>query len=314
MITRPTTDTLIGDCCRELTDAILPGLTDETLRLRLVMTETVLRNAAVRAAHEIAWMREETSALEAYAAEVAARHGSEPLRAALAADPDSAQAKTLLGLSYYGTKRFDLALRLLAPLAEAEPENAELHQILAQSCLWAKNNACALEQFRQLLGHNPDSAETHILTGEALDGLSRTEEAIAELETAAKISPRLPNVHFGLGYLYWKTQQYERAKKEFDLELEIDSASAQALAYLGDIEWKNDRPEPAISFLTRAAKISPSLRIVETDLGAIYLQQKKYKSAETALLRAVGLDPRQPDAHYQLARLYQALGDKAAAG
>ena len=61
MITRPTTDELIGDCCRELTDAILPALTDETLRLRLVMTETVLRNAAVRAAHEIAWMLDETS-------------------------------------------------------------------------------------------------------------------------------------------------------------------------------------------------------------------------------------------------------------
>ncbi len=85
MITRPTTDAIIGDCCRELTDAILPGLTDETLRLRLVMTETVLRNAAVRAAHEIAWMREETSALVAYVAEVAARHDSEPLRAAMTA-------------------------------------------------------------------------------------------------------------------------------------------------------------------------------------------------------------------------------------
>ena len=60
---------LIGDCCRELTDAILPALTDETLRLRLVMTETVLRNAAVRAAHEIAWMLAETSALVAYAAD-----------------------------------------------------------------------------------------------------------------------------------------------------------------------------------------------------------------------------------------------------
>ena len=31
------------------------------------MTETVLRNAAVRAAHEIAWLREETRALLAYA-------------------------------------------------------------------------------------------------------------------------------------------------------------------------------------------------------------------------------------------------------
>ena len=84
MITRPTTDMLIEDCCRELMEGILPGLTDETLRLRLVMTETVLRNAAVRAAHEIAWMREETAALLAYAGRVAARHGSEPLRAALA--------------------------------------------------------------------------------------------------------------------------------------------------------------------------------------------------------------------------------------
>ena len=65
-------------------EGILPGLSDETLKLRLVMTETVLRNAAVRAAHEIAWMREETAALLAYARRVAARYGSAPLRAALA--------------------------------------------------------------------------------------------------------------------------------------------------------------------------------------------------------------------------------------
>jgi|SRR5580704_11940065 hypothetical protein len=84
MITRPTTDALIEDCCRELMEGILPGLTDETLKLRLVMTETVLRNAAVRAAHEIAWMREETAALLDYAERVAAWRGSEALRAALA--------------------------------------------------------------------------------------------------------------------------------------------------------------------------------------------------------------------------------------
>src|SRR6266568_5123074 len=49
------------------------------------MTETVLRNAAVRAAHEIAWMLGETSALMAYAAEVAARYPGGPLRDAMAA-------------------------------------------------------------------------------------------------------------------------------------------------------------------------------------------------------------------------------------
>jgi hypothetical protein len=80
MITRPSTDALIADCCQELMEEILPALNDDTLRLRLIMTETVLRNAAVRAAHEIAWMREETTELLAYAAEVcaAAEAGAAP--------------------------------------------------------------------------------------------------------------------------------------------------------------------------------------------------------------------------------------------
>ena len=90
MITRPTTDALILDCCRELTEAILPALTDETLRLRLVMTETVLRNAAVRAAHEVAWMRAETAEIESYAQAVAGQApGAGSLRAALKALADA---------------------------------------------------------------------------------------------------------------------------------------------------------------------------------------------------------------------------------
>ncbi|MGA2103216.1 MAG: tetratricopeptide repeat protein, partial [Candidatus Sulfotelmatobacter sp.] len=53
------------------------------------------------------------------------------------------------------------------------------------------------------------------------------------------------------------------------------------------------------------------LRIAYVDLGAIDLQQKNYKDAEAALVKAVSLEPDQPDAHYQLGRLYQALGKTA---
>jgi hypothetical protein len=49
------------------------------------MAETVLRNAAVRAAHEIAWMSAETVALSGYARAVEARVSSVELSAALAA-------------------------------------------------------------------------------------------------------------------------------------------------------------------------------------------------------------------------------------
>ena len=72
MITRPSTEQIILDCRRELLDVVLPDVTSDQVRVSVQMLENVLRNAATRAAHEIAWMHEETAALEVFAREVAA--------------------------------------------------------------------------------------------------------------------------------------------------------------------------------------------------------------------------------------------------
>ena len=48
------------------------------MKLRLIMTVTVLGNAAVRAANEIAWMRERDRGLLAFARDVAAAHATPP--------------------------------------------------------------------------------------------------------------------------------------------------------------------------------------------------------------------------------------------
>lgn len=90
MIGRPTTEQVLLDCCRMLTGDVLPAVADDTTQLRLVMLEKVLRNAAVRAAHEIAWMHEEVTGIEAYAEAVAGETADDALRAAreeLAAGP-----------------------------------------------------------------------------------------------------------------------------------------------------------------------------------------------------------------------------------
>jgi hypothetical protein len=91
VISRPTTDQLIADVCQDLVDTVLPALTDETLQVRVAMAETVLRNAAIRAAHEIAWMSDETAALIEYAKTVNARIPSVELTAGLAAFDDGPQ-------------------------------------------------------------------------------------------------------------------------------------------------------------------------------------------------------------------------------
>src|SRR5260221_636312 len=65
-----------------------------------------------------------------------------PFNKVLADDANNLQARTLLGLSYYGTKNFAEAVKQLEIASSAQPDNSELHHVLAQSCLWAKQYDC----------------------------------------------------------------------------------------------------------------------------------------------------------------------------
>jgi tetratricopeptide (TPR) repeat protein len=233
----------------------------------------------------------------------------DPLTAAVAADPGSGQARTLLGLSCYGARKFADAIKYLEPVVQANPNSAELRKVLAQSCLLAKQFACAEREFRTIVEQNPNSAQVHILMGQALDGLGRTPEAITEFEEAVKENPKEPDANFGLGYLHWKSSHLVAAKASFEEELKVDPNHPQALAYLGDIALKNDKPEDAVKYLERVVRQRKDIRIAYLDMGAAMMQLKRYPEAQTALLRAVELDPTQPDAHFRLGRLYQAMGE-----
>jgi hypothetical protein len=67
MISRPTTEQILNNCSRELTEVVLPAVEDETVKVTVMMLDLVLRNASLRAAHEVAWMTEEIAAMHAFA-------------------------------------------------------------------------------------------------------------------------------------------------------------------------------------------------------------------------------------------------------
>jgi hypothetical protein len=95
VLSRPTTEQILLDCCQDLMTGVLPALTDETAIVRVVMIETVLRNMAVRAAHEIAWMRDETAAIAEYTSDVAQAVPDAPGLARARAAVDAAPSESL---------------------------------------------------------------------------------------------------------------------------------------------------------------------------------------------------------------------------
>lgn len=125
MLTRPTTEQILLDCCRELMTGVLPALTDEPAQVRVIMIETVLRNMAVRSAHEIAWMREETEAIEQYARDVAAAVADAPelaaaLDAVAQAPRDSLHADDVIDTYCRASGAFSAALEAAVDAAEAK--------------------------------------------------------------------------------------------------------------------------------------------------------------------------------------------------
>jgi tetratricopeptide (TPR) repeat protein len=149
-----------------------------------------------------------------------------------------------------------------------------------------------------------------MLLGQALDSLDKRTDAITELETAARIAPSEPDVHFELGYLYFTNHDYERAANQFELELKNNPDHAQALTYLGDIKIRNNDAKTAETLLTRAVQLQKNIRLAYFDLGILYAKQKRNPEAIKAFLRAEELDPKEPDAHYRLGRIYMEQGEK----
>ena len=70
MLSRPTTEQIILDLRNELLTTVDAAVESPPVKIAIQMMENVLRNCAERAAHEIAWMREEGDAMVAFAREV----------------------------------------------------------------------------------------------------------------------------------------------------------------------------------------------------------------------------------------------------
>jgi Flp pilus assembly protein TadD len=213
-------------------------------------------------------------------------------------------------MCYYGTRQYSAAIPHLRAGVEQAPTNLGLRLALAQSCLWTSDYGCALDEYQAILRQDPNSAQADMIAGQALDAKGDTPGAILQFRAAAKADPNFPDVHFGLGYLLWKQGQLPEAESQFRAELALEPSHAMALTYLGDIAIKNSDWQTARQYLEKALAQPGANRQGTLDLAILDAQEKNYAQAADEFRRAIKLDPENPDAHWRLARVLQATGQK----
>jgi tetratricopeptide (TPR) repeat protein len=217
---------------------------------------------------------------------------------------------TLIGLAYYGLGEYATAVPYLKEATSEDPRNLPFRLVLAHSCLWSKQYQCVLDVYHQILTLNAESAEADMLAGEALDEMKDDDSALQQFRAAAKADPRMPEVHFGLGYLLWRLMQYEEAAREFNAELANNPDHAQAVVYLADTEMRLNHTEAAPGLLEKAIRLDPKIELAHLDLGILDGDQGHKDDAVRELKIAEQLSPGDQNVHWRLARTYQAAGMK----
>ena len=120
---------------------------------------------------------------------------------------------------------------------------------------------------RKLVVLRPDSANAHLQLGRVLEAENKNDDAIAELETAAKLAPSDPAVRRELADLYLAA-------------------------------GKDAQAEPAYRALLTA---HPNDAELHRALGQTFLREKKFPEALQELLATVKLKPDWADAYFDLA-------------
>jgi tetratricopeptide (TPR) repeat protein len=161
----------------------------------------------------------------------------------------------------------------------------------------------------------PDSAQGHELHAESLETQGKWDEAAQQYRLVLQQNPRLPGIHFRLGRLLLSKSnpspaEADEARKEMQQEIEIDPSNAGAEYVLGEMARQSQEWEEAIQHFSRAAKIDAGFGDAFVGLGASLVSARRFTDAVPPLETAVSLEPRNPNAHYQLAVAYSRSGRK----
>ena len=183
----------------------------------------------------------------------------------------------------------------------------------------------------------PAFAEAHFNLGLVREEQGRFEEAIASLQKALALEPRLHGVNLFLGIAYFRLNQLDKAFAAIQKETASFPKDAPAWMWLGVIRLAQDRPEEAANALDSAAKLAPDdmdvlyhrgrahllvsknsyAKMFKTDpkswrvhqvLAQANAEADRHTDAVAEYLAAIKLAPTQPGLHEELGSEYRSLG------
>jgi len=233
----------------------------------------------------------------------------DPLKRAVAEDPENKEAIQLLGLSYYLSGRPADAISQLEKAQAWYPRaNVDASYILGLCYIQTKDYPQARKSFAHMFEVPPDSSASYLFTARML--LRQELDPVAEeyAQKAIALDSKLPLSHFFLGELHLYKSRIPDAIADFQQELAINPGHAPTYYKLADAYSRVQKYDDAERLLQRSIWLDATSTGPYILMGKVLQKKGEAELAVRALQHALGMDPNNSVAHHLLGQAYRDMG------
>jgi tetratricopeptide (TPR) repeat protein len=206
----------------------------------------------------------------------------------------------------------ETAVEALLRLKRESPDDPEALYISAHYF-----SELGIRASQQLESRTPSSFQARKLQAESFESQGRNDEAAAIYHKILEDDPKTPGIHYRLGQIELAkagdSGSTVEAKKEFQLEAEVDPLNASAHFILGELARRANEWDEAILQFSRASKLDVGFSEAYLALGMSFAGSGKFADAVSPLESYVKMQPDDPAGHYQLAMAYSRIGNREGA-
>jgi tetratricopeptide (TPR) repeat protein len=228
-------------------------------------------------------------------------------------NPQNALPYVQIGSDYLTQGKSALALAWLFRADQLAPERSETLFLLGEALSKAEYFDSAHSYLERYAHMKPDDAKGWLLLGDAYLNDEKLENALESYRKAVQLLPKMAAAHYLVGNAEYLLRHMPEAKRELLVTLQLDNSHTEGRLRLGEIAYHENADAAATKFFQAVLSKYPHNPDAAYDLARVYLRQGEYNSARDLLRQGIAERPDDIRFHSLLSQVYQHLGDDSKA-
>ena len=229
------------------------------------------------------------------------------LSQALGENPGDSPLRALLGMAYFGSDKYDAAIKTFTPLGQHGMQDSTVGYAWAVSLARLNQLKPAANVLTEFESKNR-SNDAAFLIGKLWIEIGEYARAVSTFHRVTQADPTALRAHYFAGEADIHWEHWAEAASEFQAELKLNPTDVDAKYDLGFVYLQQSRVEEALGLFQQVVETNPEHANAQYELGKILLDRQQLPEAVDHFEIAARLSPQTDYMHYQLQAAYRKEG------